>query len=777
MHCKVVNDIYKAYHHVEVDEDTKKLQTISTHMGTFKVNRLSQGVKTAPNEFQRVMSKILSNLEGVVSYFDDIVVFGKDFEECQKRLIALLDRLKAANLHLSREKCQFFKSQINYCGHSITEEGIGKTDKHIRAVAQAPRPKSVDEVRTFLGMVAYYSKFIPDAATLTFPLRQLLCKNRKFYWSDTCESSFLKIKEELSSDRVLVPFNPDHQIVVACDASPTGISGILSHRINGVEKPVAYASRSLTAAERNYSQLDREATAIYWSVQKFFLYIYGRKFILVTDNEPLSRIFKQDAQLPSITALRLLRYAVFLSGFQYEIRHKKGEANKNADYLSRAPLPETVTEDSENEIYVHSVDSISTSRINYKSIVEETGKDEKLKELRDNLQSGKIADENFSLLNGAIFRGQCVYVPESLRKAVLVDLHETHSGIVKMKGLARKYVYWPSLNSDIESLVKSCQVCAENQRNPPKAELHPWEPAEKPFDRVHIDYAGPFQGHHFFILVDAYSKWPEIVPISAAPTSTSTMRILSKIFCRQGYPNSLVSDNASYFTSAEFIEFLESKGIQRRLSPPGHPATNGLAERYVQILKRKLKAMVEEQGSIESKVQKILLRFRVTPLSNNKSPAEQFLGRQLEFSLDMLKPPVQCESKPVYKPRVRSYQVGERVLSRSFDTPEKWKFGVVKSKLGNVIYMVQLDNGKVYKRHYNQLRSTSVKKAVTFNPNPAVQHYYPRQRSSSRLTSRPSQTESKSQPKQQATISTLRRSNRERHQPVRYGDPISSNRK
>lgn len=252
--CKL--DIHKAYLHVEVNEETKIIQTISTHMGTFKVNRLSLGVKTSLNEFQRIMAKILSNLEGVVSYFDDIVFFGNDIEECHKRL-ACLDRLNAANLHLSRNKCQLFKSQIVYCCYMVSAEGIGKTDKHKRAVTEASRPTSVEDVQTLLGMLAYYSKFISDAATLTYLLRQLLYKNQKFHWSDACESAFQKIEVELSSDRVLVSFNRQHLIIVACDASPTGINGILSYRINGVEKLVAYASLSLMYLPTYLSHFER----------------------------------------------------------------------------------------------------------------------------------------------------------------------------------------------------------------------------------------------------------------------------------------------------------------------------------------------------------------------------------------------------------------------------------------------------------------------------------------------------------------------------------------
>lgn len=177
-----------------------------------------------------------------------------------------------------------------------------------------------------------------------------------------------------------MPYDPSLPVTVACDASPTGIAGVLSHIVNGTEKSVIFASRSLSATEQNYSQLDREALAIIFSIQKFYRYLYGRPFTLISNNRPLTRIFQQDAKLPAITSARLLRYATFLSNFNYKIEHRKGKDHGNVDYLSRAPIKVNPTiQDEDDEINDQIINQISSTCITSKYIMEETVKDKELK--------------------------------------------------------------------------------------------------------------------------------------------------------------------------------------------------------------------------------------------------------------------------------------------------------------------------------------------------------------------------------------------------------------
>lgn len=718
-------DLYKAYLHVKVDEESKAIQTISTQKGTYQVNRLSFGIKTAPSEFNRILDHILLGLEGSISYFDDIIVHGRSFDECKDRLIKCLERLQKFDLHLNESKCRFFKTEISYLGYIISHNKISKCPKKIAAIQSLCQPKDAKELRRFLGMVTYYSRFISNLSTITSPLRSLLTKNKKFLWSSECQAAFNKLKEEIASDRVLVPYDPLLPLTVACDASPTGVAGVLSHVIDGEERPISFVSRALTQAERNYSQLDREAVAIVFAVDKFFTYLHGRQFVLITDNKALTRILHQDAKLPAMTSARLLRYAIYLSGFNYKIQHREGNKHVNADFFSRnhgkLKGADMVIEREVRDLQDQTLNQISTlESITSDSIAKETSKDIELSSLKAHLLKGTIQNPDYSLQDGVIFRGNRVVVPTSLQSAVLQELHHTHAGVVKMKQLARRYCYWKAIDRDIEYLVKGCKPCALYRNSPGKVPLHHWEDPAENFDRIHIDYAGEFLGHHFLILVDAKSKWLEVKILKSAPTSESTISLLYEIFCYHGFPKVIVSDNATIFTSETFQQFCKENGIRQNLIAPGHPATNGLAERNVQTVKYKLARMSPSSTNLRKAVLEILFRYRATPLACGKSPAELYLGRKIRTRLDAMLPQRNTSKHRPIVPLHRHLRVGDRIQARWYhDNKPGWKFGKVLQKLGRLHYQVVLDNGFTLKRHIDQLRSCLVQppQSTILSPN------------------------------------------------------------
>ncbi|BES87407.1 Hypothetical Protein NTJ_00214 [Nesidiocoris tenuis] len=427
-----------------------------------------------------------------------------------------------------------------------------------------------------------------------------------------------------------------------------------------------------------------------------------------------------------MTSSRLLRYATFLSAFDYEVVFKDGESNVNADCFSRAPVNQRSSSgdisinDEVQDVCMNSINQISTEILNSDSIRKETVADVELMDIKAKIETDPELALEYTLDNGILFKGQRVIVPKILRNAVLQELHRTHIGISKMKQLARRYVYWKGIDNDIEHLSRSCEPCAKMKSSPPKAQVHPWDEPQNNWDRIHIDYAGPFQGFWFLIVMDSKSRWAEIKICRTAPTSTSTIEMLSEIFSVHGYPYVMVSDNASIFVSDQFQTFCSAKGIFQKLIAPGHPATNGLAERNVYTLKSRLKAMSEDPAPMQSKIREILFRYRMTPLANNSTPAENYLGRKVRCELDALRP-LKHSKNLVYDFHARQLSVGDRVQARYFQRNSNlWKFGSVVRKLGRLHYLIRLDeqpNG-VVKRHINQLRRTDVnRKSVTFNDN------------------------------------------------------------
>ena len=291
----------QAYQQLPLDDDSKKLLVVNTPRGLFQYTRLPYGVSTAPAIFQSVMDRILHGLP-VACYLDDILIVAKTEEEHDELLEKTLERLEKAGVRLSQEKCEFRLSELRYLGHRIDATGIHPTSEKVQAIKKAPVPQTVSQLRVFLGLVNYYSKFIPQTATLLTLLYKLLEKNCHWEWTEECNQVFETCKSLLTSEAVLVHYDSTKQLKLSCDASQYGLGAVLSHVLDGVERPIAFASRTLNKAEANYGQIEKEALALIYGVKKFHKYLYGRPFTMVTDHKPLLSILNGKSAVPSTNA-------------------------------------------------------------------------------------------------------------------------------------------------------------------------------------------------------------------------------------------------------------------------------------------------------------------------------------------------------------------------------------------------------------------------------------------------------------------------------------------
>ena len=294
------------------------------------------------------------------------------------------------------------------------------------------------------------------------------------------------------------------------------------------ETPIAFASRTLSPAEKKYAQLEKEALAIIFAVKKFHDYLYGRHFTLYSDHKPLQYLLNESKQIPVLASSRIQRWALTLSAYTYSINYKPGNKLAHADSLSRLPLPDhpkVVLMLHDMTLLLH---HLSESIVHVSSIKDWTDKDPILSRVRTLVQTGWSLPDNtpnlqpyaqcyteLSVIDGCLLRGSRVIVPPQGRPIVLSQLHDTHPGISRMKSLARSYVWWPGLDRDIENTVKSCQTGQESRPAPPQAPVHPWECPSRPWARLHIDHAGPFLGKTFHIVVDAHSRWLEVCVVDS----------------------------------------------------------------------------------------------------------------------------------------------------------------------------------------------------------------------------------------------------------------------
>ena len=720
-------DLSHAYQQVPLDEASRQYVTINTHKGLFRYNRLPFGVSSAPSIFQRIMETLLQGIPGVCIYIDDILITGRTDQEHLEHLAEVLRRLQEAGMRLKKEKCAYLLPSVEYLGHTISAEGLRTADSKVEAIVNAPAPKNVAELRSFLGLVNYYSKFLPNLATILSPLYALLRKRQKWSWGRNQSKAFDKVKSLLLSSRVLVHFDDALPLILSCDASPYGVGAVLSHLMpNGDERPISFASRTLTETEKKYSQLEKEALAIIFGVRKFHQYIYGRKFELKTDHKPLMYIFNEKRSIPAMASGRIQRWALTLGAYSYVIRFQKGSENTTADAVSRLPLPVTRAEPPKPAEVVHLMEYLDTSPVTSSQIRLWTNQDPILAKVKEWILTGwpenSPSDEKLrayvnrkselSVEDGCLLWGSRVVVPEKGRKRVIAMLHQAHPGITRMKGLARCYVWWPGIDKEMELCVKSCEACQVNQKTPPNVPLHPWSWPSKPWSRVHIDYAGPFMGKMFLLVIDAYTKWLD-VHVTTTSTSTVTIELLRKSFSTYGLPDVVVSDNATNFTSEEFEAFLKSNGVKHVRTPPYHPASNGVVERAVQTLKSGLKKL--KTGSIETKVSRFLFAYRVTPHgSTGVSPGELMFGRRMHTAMDNLRPNLGKKVRHAQDQqtrahdkgaRPRDFSIGDLVYAKNYGPGVLWLPGEIVSNIGSAMYEVKLTNGRRVRKHADQLRS------------------------------------------------------------------------
>ncbi|XP_053667902.1 uncharacterized protein K02A2.6-like [Anopheles marshallii] len=315
-------DLTDAFLQVEVEQECRELLTVNTHRGLYAYNRLPPGVKVAPGAFQQLMETMLAGIKDVAVYLDDIVIGGADEHTHMMNLRAVLAKLREYGFKIRPEKCKFLQKQIKYLGHILDREGQRPDPAKIEAIVNMPTPKNPSEVRSFLGAMNYYGKFVPQMRNLRYPLDDLLKKDGHWQWSPECQQAFETFKRILTSDLLLTYYDPRKPIIVAADASSVGVGATISHKMsNGTMKIIQHASRALTKTEMGYSQPDHEGLAIIYAVTKFHRMIFGRRFTLQTDHAPLLRIFGSRTGIPVYTANRLQRWALTLLMYDFNIEY------------------------------------------------------------------------------------------------------------------------------------------------------------------------------------------------------------------------------------------------------------------------------------------------------------------------------------------------------------------------------------------------------------------------------------------------------------------------
>lgn len=635
---------------------------------------------------------------------------------------------------MNAEKCKFSMPSLTFFGHKLTGDGVSPSEEKIAAIQKARPPQSVSEVKSFLGLVHYTGRFIPDLATVSEPLQKLLRKNQEFVWKLEQRKAFEELKSLITSAKTMAYFRQGCKTRVVADASPYGLGAVLLQNQADGWRVISYASRCLTTLEKKYSQTEKEALGLVWACERFHMYLFGIRFELETDHKPLEFLFAAKSK-PSA---RVERWVLRLQAYDKCVVYRPGKTNL-ADSLSRLNNGEDFGGREESDIVRHIVAVSKPVAVSQEELVTASKEDSEFVRLREHIRTGNWSNvssitteylpvkEELCTLGDLVLRGHRLVIPEVLRKKVLELAHEGHQGIVKTKTRLRTKVWWPKIDRAVEKLCKSCHGCQVVSDGPVPEPMARVIPPSGPWQDCAADLLGPMpSGEYLFVIVDYYSRYFEVVVLKTVTSAVLKDR-LRTIFARLGMPYSLKTDNGPQFVSSEFREYLRENNIQQRTSSPLWPQANGEIERQNRTLLKSLRVAKAEGLDWRQELTTFLMAYRSTPqTSTGASPFYLMFGREMKTKLPEIRPEKSVTNEGIrdrdwqYKLKQKVYaderrgakddtiEVGDSVLVQTQKTDKlssryEVKPATITKKVGSEV-TIRRSDGSELRRHTSAVK-------------------------------------------------------------------------
>ena len=685
-------DLKDAYHQLELHPDSRELTTFVSHLGLFRFTRVNFGLASAGPCFQKVMASMLEGIPGVEVYLDDILVHARSQAGHDARLKAVLQCFDAHRVRVNWSKSVTNQREIGFLGYRISGDGVCIDPERLRPLLDAPEPRDEKSLRAFLGAVGYHARFLPRFSDAVEPLRAAL-RTDAFEWTTALSSAVRRVKDAIRHAPALGMFDVSLPTVLSTDASDVGCGACITQvDASGVPRVITYASKTFTAAERNYSVVEKEALACVWATEKFRHYLWGRRFTLRTDHQALCTIFGPKGS--NRVGRRVARWEARLLEFSFDVEYVRSEHNGVADGLSRLPVADTWWPDDDSiQIAALGVAAAAVTEAEFRAA---SDADETLRVVRGYVagqwprrKEVDPAATGFYQVRGELsqhgqllFRGERLVVPEALRERVLRNAHEGHQGVMRTKQRLRERFWWPRLDAQVRDLLRTCEVCSQHdahvrRERPP---LQPIPLPDGPWQRLMVDVIGPMQGpqteRYGIVLCDLYSRWPEVALCSDA-TAGSICAFLETVFAREGIPLELVSDNGPAFRSAQLGDFLTRLGVKQTFSSPYSPQSCGMVERLNRTVKDAIQSARLAREPRSDFLRRFLGEYRATVHpATGVSPFRLMRGREARTVLDVAPSSSPTAVDSAVRRHHRSYQEAYKArYDRTATAAPRWGEG------------------------------------------------------------------------------------------------------